>query len=129
LVPKEEKIRLLTSYFPVFRNVPSLKLWGASYRDKREEKEFYSSKGGGEEGILIVLAGGAGSTPTGGFGFPVQLAFAFDGEELIGRLPQLKVAGNLFAMLGKGYRGVSTDKPTPLGGDHFFVTELKVEKL
>ncbi|NLY89164.1 MAG: peptidase U62 [Firmicutes bacterium] len=84
---------------------------------------------GGEEGILIVMTGGAGSTPTGYFSLPVQLAFAFDGEELTGRLPQLKVSGNLFTMFGKGYRGVSTDKPTPLGGDHFFVVDLKVEKL
>lgn len=45
LIPKEEKIRLLTGYFPVFRSVLPLKLWEAAYRDRREEKEFYSSKG------------------------------------------------------------------------------------
>ena len=44
-IPKEEKIRLLTDYFPVLSGVPPVKLWRAFYRDKREQKEFYSSKG------------------------------------------------------------------------------------
>lgn len=44
-VPKEEKIRLLTSYFPVFQGAPLVKLWRAYYRDRRVEKAFYSSKG------------------------------------------------------------------------------------
>lgn len=84
---------------------------------------------GGEEGILIVMAEGGDFTPAGDYATPVQLAFAFDGEEFLGRLPQLKISGNLFTMFGKGFRGLSTDKPTPLGGDHFLVLDLKVEKL
>lgn len=109
-----------------YDGVPTLGRYGFKISSSgRTVKELL----GGEEGILIVISGVAGINTGGNFSLPVQLAFAFDGEELIGRLPPLKVTGNAFTIFNKAYRGVSTDKPTPLGGDHFFVTELKVEKL
>lgn len=44
LISKEEKLNLLKSYFHVVKQEPSIKMWEAFYFDKRDVKEFYSSK-------------------------------------------------------------------------------------
>lgn len=60
--------------------------------------------------VAIVIASGGDFTAEGVFGTPVQLAFLTDGEKLIGRLPELKLSGELYSMFGEDFIGKSKDK-------------------
>ena len=44
-IPMKNKQDLLTSYFPIVDNNPTITYWKALYNDKRVVKNFYSSKG------------------------------------------------------------------------------------
>lgn len=63
----------------------------------------------GELGILVVMASGGDYTPEGNFGYPVQHAILTDGEKMLGRLPLINIASNLYDMFGKDYRGCTKD--------------------
>lgn len=64
----------------------------------------------GQMAVAIVIASGGDFTAEGVFGTPVQLAFLTDGEKLIGRLPELKLSGELYSMFGEDFIGKSKDK-------------------
>lgn len=84
---------------------------------------------GGELGIFVLMASGGDFTPEGNFGTPVQLAFLFDGENLIGRLPELNVSSNVFDMFGKSFRGVSKDTVNPLSNSKYLIIDMKVSEM
>ena len=79
----------------------------------------------GELGVLVLIASGGDFTQEGVFGTPVQLAFLTDGEKLLGRLPELKVSGELYSMFGEDYIGKSKDKA--LLGQRSLVFNLDVD--
>lgn len=64
----------------------------------------------GQMAVAVVIASGGDFTAEGVFGTPVQLAFLTDGEKLIGRLPDLKLSGELYSMFGEDFIGRSKDK-------------------
>lgn len=64
----------------------------------------------GEMAVAVVIASGGDFTAEGVFGTPVQLAFLTDGERLIGRLPELKLSGELYSMFGEDFIDKSKDK-------------------
>jgi PmbA protein len=68
----------------------------------------------GRKGILVWIASGGDFTPSGQFATPVQLAYLFDGEKLLGRLPELNLSSHLYDMFGKDLIGISTDSLTSL---------------
>ncbi len=84
---------------------------------------------GGDKGILVLMASGGDFTPKGDFATPVQLAYFFDGEKLIGRLPELQLSSNVFEMYGNNYRGVSKNVVWPLGGIKSMILDMKVSKI
>lgn len=84
---------------------------------------------GGEMGIFILIASGGDSTPDGNFATPVQLGFLFDGEKLIGRLPEFQLSSNVFDMFGKSYRGVGCNNIFPQSEEKFVVSELNVSSI
>lgn len=84
---------------------------------------------GGEKGILVLISSGGDFTQEGNFAAPIQLSFLYDGEKLLGRLPQIQVSSNLFEMYGSAYRGVSTDHLNPLSMDKHLIMDLKVSKI
>lgn len=57
------------------------------------------------DAILVSLASGGDMTPTGDLGIPVQLAFLLKDGKPVARLPELMLSGNVFDILGKGFRG------------------------
>lgn len=83
---------------------------------------------GGEPAILVMIASGGDFTPAGDFATPVQLAFLFDGEKLIGRLPELNISSNVFDMFGNSFRGVSSDTINPLSFYRYLIMDMKVSK-
>lgn len=68
----------------------------------------------GQMGIFVVVSAGGDFTPDGSFAAPVQVAFLFDGERFIGKLPEFTMRSNLWAMLGEDYIG-TFDNPFYMG--------------
>jgi PmbA protein len=58
----------------------------------------------------------------------VQLAYLFDGETLLGRLPELNVSSHLYDMFGQDLIGVSTDSLTSLSKLDLIAMNMKVTK-
>ena len=84
---------------------------------------------GGEMAIFVMIASGGDFTPDGNFGSPVQLAFLFDGEKFVGRLPELNISSNVFEMFGDSFIGVSKDTISPLSNNRYLVMNMKVSKI
>lgn len=61
----------------------------------------------GQMAVLVVVSSGGDFTPDGSFAAPVQVSFLFDGERIIGKLPEFTMRSNLYKMLGEDYIGTS----------------------
>jgi PmbA protein len=83
---------------------------------------------GGQKAILVLIASGGDFTPDGAFASPVQLGYLYDGEKLVGRIPEANISSHLYDMFGDDFLGVSTDTVLPIGGDRAVVMKMKVEK-
>ncbi len=59
----------------------------------------------GQPAILTVISSGGDFTPDGSFAAPVQVSFLFDGENIIGKLPEFTMRSHLNKMLGEDYIG------------------------
>lgn len=59
----------------------------------------------GQSAIFAFMASGGDFTADGSFATPVQVAFLFDGERLIGKLPEFSMRSHLNKMLGEDYIG------------------------
>lgn len=81
----------------------------------------------GEPGIFISIADGGDFTPDGSYATPVQLAFLFDGERLIGRLPEFQISSDVFKMFGDSFRGAANNNPFPLSEDKLTVIDFNIE--
>jgi PmbA protein len=55
--------------------------------------------------ILSMVSSGGDFTPDGSYAAPVQVAFLFDGERIIGKLPEFTVRSHISKMLGQAYIG------------------------
>ncbi len=83
---------------------------------------------GGEPGILVLLSSGGDFTPDGKYGAPVQLSYLYNGEKLIGRLPELQVSSDVYEMFGPAFRGVGTDRFNPLSLERHMVMDMVVSR-
>ena len=77
----------------------------------------------GEYGIMVIMASGGDYSNEGNFASPVQMAYLTDGEQLLGRLPELNISGNIYDIFGENFVGVSKDKP--LMGERTLVVKMK----
>lgn len=84
---------------------------------------------GGRKAVYVIDASGGDFTPQGEFASPVQIAYLFDGEKLLGRLPQLSINSNIFDMFGKDYIGVSKNGYTNNQPFKYFALNMKVKKI
>ena len=84
---------------------------------------------GGQPAILIGFASGGDFTPEGNFASPVQLAMLFDGDRLVGRLPEFQISSNIYNMFGDAFIGVSKDKYLSLDEERSLVMEMNISKL
>lgn len=83
----------------------------------------------GEEGIFVFISSGGDFTPDGKYGSYVQLAYLFDGEKFIGRLPEIQINGSIYDIFGKDFRGVSSDRITKSMSVHYMITDMEVSEL
>ena len=84
---------------------------------------------GGRKAVYIVIASGGDFTSQGEYASPVQAAYLFDGENLLGRLPQLSIRSNVYDMFGKDFIGMSTDGNNPHCPFKFLATDMYVEQI
>lgn len=64
----------------------------------------------GGDAIVIWMASGGDTTPTGDYATPVQTAYLMRDGKLIARLPEFNFGGNLFRLLGDNFLGCPTEK-------------------
>ncbi|MGB4493813.1 MAG: metallopeptidase TldD-related protein, partial [Limnochordia bacterium] len=69
----------------------------------------------GRPAIFALICSGGDFTADGSFATPVQISFLFDGERLVGKLPEFAMRSNLFKMLGEDYIGTFADSPLYFG--------------
>ena len=70
-----------------------------------------------EDAIYLVMAAGGDTTPDGNFATPVQASFLVRDGKLVGRLPALNIAGNIFDTFGKNFVGRAEDGLSVCDGD------------
>jgi len=84
---------------------------------------------GGRKAIYIASASGGDFTPQGEYASPIQIAYFFDGENLLGRLPQLSMSSHVNDMYGKDFIGLSTDGNFPGSPARYLVMDMLVKKI
>lgn len=80
----------------------------------------------GDVGILVYITSGGDFTSSGEFSAPVQLAFLYDGEKILGRLPELQISSNVYKMFNEDFRGYSSDVAFKHSNDSLLVTEMEI---
>lgn len=112
--------------FADYDGVPKLGFPNLSIKEsEKTAKELLA----GEMGVFIIIADGGDFKPNGDFATPVQLALLFDGENFIGRLPDINISSNVFDMFGNSFRGVSKNTINPLSNNKFLIMDMQVNKL
>lgn len=69
----------------------------------------------GKPAIFAFVSSGGDFTPDGSFAAPVQIGFLFDGERIIGKLPEFTMRSHLSKMLGEDYIGTFDNNAFYLG--------------
>lgn len=59
----------------------------------------------GQPAILALITSGGDFTPDGSYATPVQVGFLFDGQRIIGKLPEFTMRSHLYKMFGEDYIG------------------------
>lgn len=80
-------------------------------------------------GILVVITHGGGFIKDGSFSASIQLPMLYDGEKIVGRLPEIQISSNLYEMYGKCFRGVSSNGIFPFCDDKIMVIDMNVSML
>ena len=83
----------------------------------------------GEVGVLVYVVSGGDFTAAGDFATPVQLAFLYDGEKIIGRLPQIQISSNIYKMYNEDFRGLSKDSMFKLYKNGLLIMDMDVKKM
>lgn len=109
-----------------YDSVPKLGI--PSFRIKESEKTIKELLHGGI-GILIDMSMGGDFSSDGNFATPVQVAYLFDGEKLLGRIPEVNISSNILDMFGKDFIGVSGDCVNELANDKYVVMNMNVSTL
>lgn len=95
-----------------YDDMPSLTTAPLSFRtDSKDLKSALK----GQPAILAVVSSGGDFTPDGSFAAPVQASFLFDGERIIGKLPEFTMRSHLYKMLGEDYIGTFDNNVFYLG--------------
>ncbi|HZW49786.1 MAG TPA: metallopeptidase TldD-related protein, partial [Bacillota bacterium] len=109
-----------------YDGVPTLGL--AGFEVKATEKTLKELLGG-QPAIFIASSFGGDFTPEGNYAAPVQVGMLFDGNRLVGRLPEFQISSTLYNMFGDAFIGVSNDKYLSLNEERSLVMEFNISKL
>ncbi len=78
--------------------------------------------------IFVAMASGGDMTPDGHFATPVQLAYLVENGEIVGKLPQLSIAGDFFDIIGDKFLGCTPDTLFPSMEDTLMAVNMQVTK-
>ena len=84
---------------------------------------------GGRKAVYAVVAAGGDFTPQGEYASPIQTAYMYDGENYLGRLPQLSMSSHVNEMFGKDFIGASSDGSYPGCPWNYLAIEMNVRKI
>lgn len=70
----------------------------------------------GKKAILVLVAAGGDFNADGHYATPVQASYLFDGNQVLGKLPEFNMDNDLYSMLGKDYIGT-------FNSDHLYFGE------
>jgi len=84
---------------------------------------------GGRKAIYVASASGGDFTPQGEYASPIQIAYMFDGENFLGRLPQLSMSSHINDLFGKGFIGLSADNDYLGSPNNYLVMNMNVKKI
>lgn len=104
-----------------YDDVPSLGFPGLTFADSGKTAAELLD---GRVAIFVLFAMGGDFTPTGAFGTPVQLAYLYDGESFLGRVPEFRLSGDFYSMYGDGFIGVSSDTLHPASRSKVLLMEM-----
>jgi len=97
-----------------YDGVPSLST--APLRIKTDSKDIKKALKG-QPAIFVVVSSGGDFTADGTFAAPVQLAFLFDGEKLLGKLEEFTMRSTIYKMYGEDYIGTFNPDTIYIGDD------------
>lgn len=88
------------------------------------------SKLQGKPALVVMISSGGDFTPDGDYAAPVQVGFLFDGEKLVGKLPEFSIRSSLFKALGDDYVGTFDNQYFYTGDieSQILVTEMEIVK-
>ncbi len=109
--------------FGDFNGVPTLS--GENLNLKRGSKTLKELIDG-QQSIFIASAGGGDFTNDGGYGTPVQIAYLFDGDNFIGKIPEISLKSHIYDMFGKDFIGVASDGLYEGSLDKLVVMDMKL---
>ena len=110
----------------IYDSVPAASEQGiAVARSDKTLKELL----GGRKAIYAVAAAGGDFTQQGEYASPIQTAYLYDGENYLGRLPQLSMSSNVNDMFGKDFIGASSDGSYPRCPVSYLAIEMNVRKI
>lgn len=69
----------------------------------------------GQMAILVAVSSGGDFTSDGSFATPVQVGFLFDGQRILGKLPEFTMRSHLYKLLGEDYIGTFPNKHLYVG--------------
>lgn len=101
---------------------------GAGHMRIQPQARTFREMLGGRPAIFVNMAMGGDYTSKGGFGTPAQLAFLVEDGKLVGRLPELQLSSDVYAMYGKDFIGVSSDPIMPLTNSRWLGFMMDVRK-
>ena len=86
---------------------------------------------GGRKAVFVVpyMASGGDFTPQGEYASPIQAAYLFDGENFLGRLPQLSMSSHVNDMFGKDFIGASSVGSYPGCPWSYLAIDMNVRKI
>lgn len=84
----------------------------------------------GRPAILVLISSGGDFTPDGDYAAPVQVSFLYDGENIVGKLPELNIRSHFFKMLGEDYLGTFENEYFYIGDvpNQIFVCDMFVSR-
>lgn len=112
-----------------YDGIPSVGLSDFNMLRIKESDKSIKELLNGEIGILADLSMGGDFTADGNYGAPIQVAYLFDGEKLLGRLPELIISSNIFDMFGKDFVGVSKDRADNMFNHKYLVMNMEVDRI
>lgn len=107
-----------------YDGVPSLGLNGFYVKPTAESVTQLAP----EKAVLVGMASGGDMTPDGHYATPVQLAYLVENGEIVGRLPDISIAGDFFDLIGKDYLGTVQNAFLPSMESAFMACRMQVSK-